>query len=73
MDLCEEEQCPVLLLTTEDMFDAAYVFLDHNFALQNLYVIMPKALGQVFPELTSVTNKIVNSRDVSPRMQIFFF
>lgn len=72
MDLCEEIQYPVPLLTTEDMFDTAYVFLDYNFALQNLYVTMPKKLGQVFPEPTNITNKIVNSRDVSPSLQNVF-
>lgn len=73
VDLCEEIQYPVPLLTTEDMFDTADVFLDYNFTLQNLYIIVPKKLGQVFSELTNVTNKIVNLRDVSPSLQNVFW
>lgn len=57
VEICEEIQYPVPLLTTEDMFDTAYVFLDYNFTLQNFYVIMPKKLNQVLPELTMSSTK----------------
>lgn len=69
VDLREEIQYPVPLLTAEDVFDTVYVFLDYNFALQNLNVIVPK-LGQVFTDLVAnVTNNIANSRDASPSLQ----
>lgn len=73
VDLCEEIQYPVPLLTIEDMFDTGYVFLDYHFSLQNLHIILPKKLGQVFSELSNVTNKIVNSSDASPSLQNVFW
>lgn len=76
VDLSEEIQYPVPLYYQGYVWYSTCLFR-LSFSLQNLHVIVPKKLGQIFPKVTHVThsdiNKTVNSRDVSPSLQNVFW